>query len=466
MNQWELRHEIQKRAINSGSRSVRRIFEWLDLLISDYANLQALGLWIAAIATGLAAVAYAYAFRFVESQFEHFATSDPLIVFAAAPIFFVGAWWLVHRFAPEASGSGIPQVMAAIEVEYEGPNVKFVDRLLSLKTAAIKVLSSLLCLAGGGAIGREGPTLQISAVIFHSIGKYVRRLYPASHEQTWVIAGAAAGLASAFNTPLGGIVYAIEELGMKHFHRVRTALLSAVIISGLVAQGLLGSYLYLGYPQLEKIPLRGWSLVILTGFVSGLGGALFSKFLLKAVELRFHIKKRWYLAGISFTCGLIAAALIVQDSSNFGSGGPLISRILFSGEPASMGLTMGRVFATCAAYLSGAAGGVFAPSLAIGAAIGSKLAFLFGNAQINFFAMLGMIGFLTGVTHTPFTSFILVMEMSDRHSAIFPMMVVALLANSAAKSICSHSFYETVRDRWLSHNPQKVGPSQTQGHES
>lgn len=453
----ELRLELQRRALQSGSQSTKKFFKWLDLLVSDYANLQSLGLWIAAITVGFLSVGYAYAFRFVETQFEIYLTSDPKIVFVCAPVFFLIAWWLVYRYAPEASGSGIPQVMAATELEYEGENRKFIDRLLSIRTAVVKIISSLFCLAGGGAIGREGPTLQVSAVIFHSIGKYVRRLYPDSHEQTWVIAGAAAGLASAFNTPLGGIVYAIEELGMKHFHRIRTALLSAVIISGLVAQGLLGSYLYLGYPQLEPIPLRGWWLVIVVGLLAGLGGALFSQLLLKALVLKRRFRSPWQLAGFAIVCGLLAALLIVQNKENFGSGGPLISKILFQSESADTALTFGRVFATCVAYLSGAAGGIFSPSLTIGAALGSKIAFVFSSTQINFFAMLGMIGFLTGVTHTPFTSFILVMEMSDRHSAIFPMMVVALLANSAAKSISHHSFYEVVRDRWLGENAPANG---------
>jgi H+/Cl- antiporter ClcA len=449
MNLREFRQKLEQRTLASGSRYSKRIFEWIDLLISDYANVQSLGLWIAALVTGLLAVGYAVAFRFIETEFEHYLTLDPWVVFTVAPLFFLAAWWLVYRYAPEASGSGIPQVMAAIDLEYQNENVPFVDRLLATKTAGIKVLSSLLCLAGGGAIGREGPTLQVSAVIFHAIGKRVRRLYPSSHEQTWVIAGAAAGLASAFNTPLGGIVYAIEELGMKHFHRIRTALLSAVIISGLVAQGILGSYLYLGYPQLQSIPLKDWPLVLLAGFLTGLAGAFFSRLLLKGLVFRRRLKKTWQLAAFALFCGLVAALLILQNRANFGSGGPLISHILFESDPAGLTLVLGRVFATCVAYLSGAAGGIFSPSLTIGACIGSKLAFFFGNGQIAFFAMLGMIGFLTGVTHTPFTSFILVMEMSDRHSAIFPMMVVALIANSTAKSISPKSFYESVRDHWL-----------------
>lgn len=463
MNLRELRRAVQNRAIHSGSAIARRLFTWLDSLLADYANLQAVGLWFAAIVTGLFAVTYATAFRFVEGQFEHLLSSYPMALFVAGPVLFVLAWWLVYKFAPEASGSGIPQVMAAIEVEYQGDNVRFVDRLLSLRTAVIKFFSSLLCLAGGGAIGREGPTLQISAVIFHQVGNLVRRLYPNSSEQTWVIAGAAAGLASAFNTPLGGIVYAIEELGSKHFHKVRTALLSAVIISGIVAQGILGSYLYLGYPQLQPIPLHRWPFVLLTGLIAGLGGAIFSQILIRTTALRARLKKPWQLAGVAILCGTIAVALIFNSSANFGSGGPLISKILSTNEPASFTLMATRVIATCAAYLSGAAGGIFAPSLTIGATLGSKLAILFGSPQVNFFAMLGMIGFLTGVTHSPFTSFILVMEMSDRHSAIFPMMVVALLANSAAKSVSHHSFYEVIRDRWLSGlkvpgQPEKAQP--------
>lgn len=450
----------------STSKSSRRVLKWIDSLISDYANIQAVGLWSAALLTGLIAVVYASVFRRIEAEFDHFLGLDPMTVLVVSPAFFLGAWWVVHRFAPEAAGSGIPQVMAAIELDYQGENARFVDRLLSLKTGAVKVLSSLLCLAGGGAIGREGPTLQISAVVFHAIGKRVRRLSSSSDEQTWVIAGAAAGLASAFNTPLGGIVYAIEELGAKHFYRVRTALLSAVIVSGLVAQSLLGSYLYLGYPPLQSLPLGSWPLVLLTGFVTGLAGVFFSLFLLKATGWRKRLTKNWQLALLALGCGSIAAFLILADHHHFGSGGPLISRILFTDDAATTPLLIGRVFATCVAYLSGAAGGIFSPSLTIGACLGSNLAALTGAGATNFFGMLGMIGFLTGVTETPFTSFILVMEMSDRHSAIFPMMVVALIANSTAKSISAHSFYEAVRDRWLREGPRSSAQDQLSPREN
>jgi H+/Cl- antiporter ClcA len=427
----------------------RKIVNWVDRLTEDYANTQAVGLWIAAIFTGCAAVSYARIFKIIERYTDQYEMTNPQYLFFVSPVLMLLAWWIVYKFAPGASGSGIPQVMAAIDTDYSGTNVKFVDRLLSLKTIVVKVASSLLCVAAGGAIGREGPTLQISASIFHLVGKGVRKYFPNSDEQTWVIAGAAAGLASAFNTPLGGIVYAIEELGMHHFHRVRTALLSAVIISGLVAQAVIGSYLYLGYPQVDEVTMQQWSIILLSGIVSGLAGGIFNRMLYFLSSKRRAICNQRMLGFIAIFCGFFIALLVLFQPEAQGSGTELISNILFKDHVATTGITLSRFFGTAIAYLSGAAGGIFSPSLSIGASIGSLMASLFHIGNSNLFVLLGMIGFLTGVTHTPFTSFILVMEMSNHHSAIFPMMFTALIANSVAKSVKSKSFYESVKEDLL-----------------
>lgn len=450
MNLRELSQYLRDKALASDSKFLTKFFDWLRRLLADYTSAQSLGLWVAAVLTGLVAVLYAQTFRNVELSLEQTVTQNPALLLGLSPVLFVLAWWLVQRWAPEAAGSGIPQVLASIETPYSGQNIKFVDRLLSIKTILVKIGSSILCLAGGGAIGREGPTLQISSAIFHAVGGKVRKFYPQADEQTWLIAGAAAGLASAFNTPLGGIVYAIEELGMHHFHKVRTALLTAVIISGLVAQMVIGRYLYFGSPKLLDVKASQWPLILLTAFLSALAGAFFSKALLWAARRRKQIKSQWKLGGIALLCGISMGALIYFVPTSYGSGNHVISKILFENESASFLSLVGRMIGTALAYLSGAAGGIFAPSLTIGACIGSKISFLFHSEQGSLLAMLGMIGFLTGVTHTPFTSFILVMEMSDRHSAIFPMMLTALIASSVAKSIQSHSFYESVRDDYLS----------------
>jgi H+/Cl- antiporter ClcA len=428
-----------------GQSLAQKLLRRANAIVADHANLQAVGLWSAALATGGLAVLYASAFRSIESQAVQLIGFDPRWSFALGPPGFLGAWWLVRRFAPEAGGSGIPQVMAAAELPYDMNNSRFIDRLLGMRTAGVKIVSSLLCLAGGGAIGREGPTLQVGSAIFHFFGVQVRRFYPASDERTWVIAGSAAGLASAFNTPLGGIVYAIEELAITHFHRIRTALFSAVIISGLVSQVVLGSYLYLGYPVLKPMHASVWPFVFITGIVSGIAGAAFSRSLIYLLAYKRRLKKPVWFGAFALGCGVVCAALNYYSVENLGPGTPLINRILFSGEMATWAMTFSRMLATAVAYVSGAAGGVFSPSLTIGACLGSKIAYLAGIPNSNLLAMLGMIGFLTGLTQTPFTSFILVLEMSDRHSAIFPMMVTALAANAASRLISNHSFYELVK---------------------
>jgi len=107
------------------------------------------------------------------------------------------------------------------------------------------------------------------------------------------------------------------------------------------------------------------------------------------------------------------------------------------------------MLSTMVSYLSGCAGGIFAPSLAIGATIGAQISNIFDLENYKLFTLLGMIGFLTGVTKAPFTSFVLVLEMTDRHSAILPMMLAAVCAYLASKLVMGHSFYEVMKLNWL-----------------
>lgn len=417
--------------------------------ISDPANFQNFGLWISAIVAALISVIYAKLFHFAEHRFNSILEHTPYLTFITSPFLFLVAWWLVRRYAPEASGSGIPQIMAANEMEYSGENRPVINRLLSLRTAGVKILSSLLCVFGGGAVGREGPTLQICTSVFHFFGQKVRRFVPSTNEHIWVVAGAAAGLASAFNTPLGGIVYAIEELGLVHFHKIRTALISGVIVSGLVAQWILGSYLYLGFPLLTAVKFSFLPVAVLNGIITGMAGALFGKTLLHFMKKRLAIKRFSQLAIVTMLCGVTVAALAIYNSAASGSGVGVINSFLFQGGFSSVSLVVLRFFGTIISYLSGAAGGIFSPSLAIGASVGSLLSQFIGVDHGNLMVLLGMIGFLTGVTHTPFTSFILVLEMTDRHSAIFPMMLAAISAQWIASLIDSKSFYEHVKGNYM-----------------
>jgi H+/Cl- antiporter ClcA len=189
------------------------------------------------------------------------------------PLSFVLARWLVQRFAPAAAGSGIPQVMASLNLHSEQkPLLEFI---LNIKVLLTKIVSCCICLLGGGLVGREGPMVQISAIIFLHVGRFFRRFLPKIDDYSLIVTGGAAGVAAAFNTPLGGIVFAIEELIDQHFSKIRSALIVGVIIADMVAQSLIGPHLFFGEVryQMPKIGVVG--AVLFISLAAGiLGGAV------------------------------------------------------------------------------------------------------------------------------------------------------------------------------------------------
>ncbi|MEZ4814105.1 MAG: chloride channel protein [Bdellovibrionota bacterium] len=410
--------------------------------------------WIAALLVGVYAVFYAKIFALSEAFSKYLFKTNSVLYFFLSCAFFVSAWLLIHFVAPKARGSGIPQVMAAVE---EGASSK--SKYLGLRISIVKTLSSVLCVLGGGAIGREGPTLQVSASIFHFLGnkldKYFHfRIKP----EVWIIAGASAGLSAAFNTPLGGLVYAIEELSRSHLNNLKTPLISAVIVSGLAAQVLSGPYLYIGLPALASIKIGTYVYIVLTSFVCGFLGALFGKLL---YVISRYIRNKKSLKISLMVPVLVAATIFLYafyiEPNIMGSGKEVLTSLLFEERLEQHGLislSVARFIGPILTYISGVAGGIFAPSLAAGGAFGALIADSLDVSNHNLLVMLGMISFLTGVTRTPFTAFVLVLEMTDRHSAIIPMMISALLASVVAPVVDEKSIYEKVRDDYLAKEPE------------
>jgi H+/Cl- antiporter ClcA len=189
-------------------------------------------------------------------------------VFLVTPLSFVLSWWIAQHFAPYTKGSGIPQVMAALELEK--PEEKSLIRyFLGFKVILVKIFSSAIKVLGGGIVGREGSTIQIGSSIFLEIKRALPKWWINISEKNMLIAGAASGLASAFNTPLGGVIFAIEELSKFHIRYYKTPLFIAVITAGLTAQGLGGSYLYLGTPKTGFDGLTVIVGIIAVGIVAG-----------------------------------------------------------------------------------------------------------------------------------------------------------------------------------------------------
>lgn len=414
--------------------------------------LQSFPFWIASLLTGLMAVGYEKLFAWAEEVSFSWLRQLPALAFGLTPLAFLLSWALVKWFAPAARGSGIPQVMAGIELSNPVQH-QHTAYLLSLRVALVKVGSSVVLLLGGGVIGREGPTIQVAAAIFRAINRLQPAGWPQLSRQIALVTGGAAGLAAAFNTPLGGIVFVVEELTQIHLSRFRMAVFSAVIIAGLTAQQFLGSYLYLGFPKITSP--AGWYqvLVLVAAVVCGLAGALFAKTLLWLNAYRKRFTTPLAQAGWVVGCGLVLATLAyLVGPEGVGTGKPIINQLLFQNSGVVPGYLFPVRFAGMAlSYSSGGAGGVFATSLSAGALLGDGVARLaeVAVADRNLIILVSMVGFLTGVVRSPFTAAILVLEMTDRHSAIFQLLIGALLAQAVAALVDPHSLYEHLRQGFI-----------------
>lgn len=419
--------------------------------------LQAIPFWIASMLTGLLAFGYAKLFYLAEHStfylFDHWKWSLLIV----SPICFITAWWLVKKFAPFSRGSGIPQVMAAIEIS--GPaNNERVNKLLSVRIILVKIVSSLIMVFGGGAIGREGPTIQIAGSVFRKINLWLPEWWPKVAKKNMIMAGAAAGLAAAFNTPLGGIVFAVEELTKTHISFYKSALFSAVIIAGLTAQAFLGPYLYLGYPNISNTSLLLFPAIILVAAIAGIGASITCKIMLAIMNWKSKFKFNYQHFLFLLTCSLLMVFLAIFVNKNIlGSGKDLMAGVLFSNDKyVPWYLPLLRIIGPVFSFTSGAAGGVFAPALSAGASIGSLFSgwFALTPANTNLLILSGMVAYLTGVTRSPFTSAILVLEMTDRHNVIFQLMLAAMVAGIASLIIDKHSFYDHLKRKFIAESAE------------
>ena len=267
-----------------------------------------------------------------------------------------------------------------------------------------------------------------------------------------LIAGGAAGLAAAFNTPLGGIVFAIEELSRSNLNAFKSTLLYAIIFSGLTVQMILGPYLYLGYPRIEADGFNLIGYVVLFSAIAGIAGALNGKLISLLLNFTKRIKKIAFRMLYILLSGVAVAFLIyVNKNSAFGPGKDIMNEILFdkNGE-ISIFLFVSRFSGMIISYATGIAGGIFAPSLSSGSILGQLMVSFFNLDHENkVLILVTMIGFLTGVTRAPFTSSILVLEMTDRHSAIFLFILAGLISSATARLIDKKPLYRQLEENYL-----------------
>lgn len=424
-------------------------------------------LWLAALGAGLSVVMFAKLADWALGLFYLLTANRPWLVFLLTPSVGMATVWLTLRYVPGAQGSGIPQVIAATKLVARGAPVK---TLVSLRIALGKVLLGAFALIGGFSAGREGPSVQVAASIVHAAHRFLPH-WRALRPQDLLIAGGAAGVAAAFNTPLAGIVFAIEELGRRLETRTSGVLVSTIILSGLVAIALLGNYNYFGSLRVGAVDRAIILPILVGGILCGLLGGLFSRMLLWPVQGNFPGLWQWRRRSpvlFAGACGLLVAAIgWVSGGQSFGSGYAMTSQVVAGDATLPWFAPLARFLATALSYYSGIPGGIFAPSLSIGAGLGSNLSLLLAQVPTTQLIALCMAGFLAAVTQSPITSAIIVMEMIDGHEMVISLMAVTVLAK-AVSSRLSPELYQQLALAWLP-DPSTVpslppsGPQPTPG---
>ena len=344
--------------------------------------------------------------------------------------------WITRRYFPGAAGSGIPQVMAALEPEAQG---RARSLFVSVRLAVAKILLTAWGLLAGLSLGREGPSVQIAAGVMHNLRRWIPRQTQVS-DHGLLIAGGAAGIAAAFNTPLGGVMFAIEELSKNPEKRSNGLVLAAIVLSGMMAVSVYGNASYFGVIRIENLSFGLLFPALCVSLASGVLGGLFSRLLLVSLSgtsndwftrmrSRFPI---WFAAA----CGLFIVVMGLSSSgATFGSG-YAHTRALLDNESENFFLYVPFKFiATWLTTWSGVPGGIFAPSLAIGAALGRDIAQLTSYVNAPTLIALGMAGFLAAATQAPLTAFIIVMEMVDGHELVLSLMTCALVSSGVSRLI-------------------------------
>jgi H+/Cl- antiporter ClcA len=398
--------------------------------------------WIGALCIGLVSVGFAVLADRAQELF-HAVTDAPgswrwYLPLLLTPAGFVLCAWLAAEYFPNSQGSGIPQAIAARHLRDEDDRTL----LLSLKMVAGKIVLTIVGLVCGASIGREGPTVQVGA----SLMLQTARWGGMARARGLILAGSAAGIAAAFNTPLAGIVFAIEEMGRTYEARTNGLVLTAVILAGLASLGLLGNYTYFGIARDTVSFGKDWALVPTCGIVGGALGAAFSALTLKATRRIRRwtalppLRRTLLVAGV---CGLLVAVIgLAAGGLTFGTGYTQ-ARSAVEGTPLPWFFFVAKFLVGVLTAVSGIPGGIFAPSLAVGAGVGSALGLLFGSSA-GIAALLGMAGYFAGVVQAPMTAFVIILEMTGNHDNVIALMCASMLGYGTARLISREPLYHAL----------------------
>jgi CIC family chloride channel protein len=355
------------------------------------------------------------------------------------------ALWLVRRFAPETAGSGIPDLKSVVMGE---------KQLLWKRVLPVKFLAGVLGIGGGLTLGREGPTVQMGGATGIMVSTWFRVKRGEGERKALISAGAAAGLAAAFNAPLAGLIFALEELNGSFTPVVFVASFLAAVTADVVCRVVTGETPVFALHGMPGPSLHALPVAAVLGAVAGLGGVVFNRSLLASLDL-FDRLVRWPPFAVGALAGAVVgvAAWLYPEVS--GSGSFLSARALSGGIAIRwvLVLIVVRFVLTMVSYGSGAAGGIFAPLLVLGSlgglAVGAAVHATAPSWAIfpETFAVLGMGALFTATVRAPLTGIVLMIELTGTYDFMLPLLVSCFAAYGIAEALGDMPIYEALRER-------------------
>jgi CIC family chloride channel protein len=360
----------------------------------------------------------------------------------------VAAVYITRRIAPEAAGSGIPHIEAVLH-RFKNMDWK---RILP-----VKFIGGVIAIGTGLTLGREGPTVQMGG----AVGDATARMLKTTERErlTLISAGAGAGLAAAFNAPLSGLIFILEEVRRDFQPIVFGATFVAAVIADIIARIGAGQFPVFSVPTYPVLPLASLPIFAVLGILAGFLGVFFNRTLLGTMNLFKKIPQKWIYIILAVVGGLIG--LIGWFNPDLvGSGHSLVDSVLKGQVILSMIplLLLARFFMTTTSYSTGAPGGIFAPLLVLGALVGlavGKIGNYFLPAVITLpevFAVVGMAALFAAVVRAPLTGLMLIIEMTGSYAQMLPLLVSCFFAYIIAEWLKELPVYEALLERDLSHN--------------
>jgi H+/Cl- antiporter ClcA len=394
--------------------------------------------------TGIVAAGFASLANLASFGFGRIVEAWPYAPLLLTPAGFAVSIYLTLRVFPNAGGSGIPQAIAAREMDDQPRRAS----LVSLRIAIGKIILTALGLLCGASIGREGPTVQVGASLMYFTG----RMSPA-RQPGLIVAGASAGVAAAFNAPLAGVVFGIEELAKSFEVHTSGLIIATVIAAGITSQAILGDYTYFGTTHVGLHSFTGWLAVPVCGVLGGLLGGLFSRILILVLGGFRGPLGRWIKTNpviFATLCGfLVAICGLAAGGATFGTGYAQARGLLDGSAAPPESFALLKFLANVLSSISGVPGGIFSPSLAVGAGMGANLAPLFPGVPLAAVVLLGMVAYFAGVVQAPITAFVIVTEMTDNHHMLVALMLAAIIATAVSRLISPVGVYHALARNFL-----------------